>query len=104
MPGLKPGAGFSTIADAPTRTSALAPLGERVDRRGVFISRAETGEGVRPGAIRVAASLDSSEDIPKQFETLGRKRMKHRNEDATQFVDAWCRWSRVGPPHPHDRQ
>jgi len=28
------------------KTSALAPLGERVDRRGVFISRDETGEGV----------------------------------------------------------
>ena len=28
--------------------SALAPLGERVARRGVFISRGETGEGVKP--------------------------------------------------------
>ena len=27
-------------------SSAYAPLGERVDRRGVFISRTETGEGV----------------------------------------------------------
>ena len=28
--------------------TALAPLGERVARRGVFISRGETGEGVSP--------------------------------------------------------
>jgi hypothetical protein len=28
--------------------TALAPLGERVARRGVFISRGETGEGVLP--------------------------------------------------------
>jgi hypothetical protein len=27
---------------------ALAPLGERVDRTGVFISRGGTGEGVAP--------------------------------------------------------
>ena len=27
---------------------SLAPLGERVARRGVFISRGETGEGVSP--------------------------------------------------------
>src|SRR5271170_3372923 len=30
------------------RNLALAPLGERVARRGVFISRGETGEGVKP--------------------------------------------------------
>ena len=28
--------------------TALAPLGERVARRGVFVSRGETGEGVSP--------------------------------------------------------
>jgi hypothetical protein len=36
-----------------TTTSALAPLGERVDRRGVFISRGETGEGVKIGDFRL---------------------------------------------------
>jgi hypothetical protein len=36
---------FFTFRSVLTRTSALAPLGERVARRGVFISRGETGEG-----------------------------------------------------------
>jgi len=38
-------------------TYALAPLGERVDRRGVFISRDETGEGVQTAAASQKAKL-----------------------------------------------
>ena len=35
------------ISEPPNEIPALAPLGERVARRGVFISRGETGEGVQ---------------------------------------------------------
>ena len=48
----------STFRSVLTRSSALAPLGERVARRGVFISRGETGEGVQAQRAYPTASIN----------------------------------------------
>ena len=47
-----------TFRSVLTRSSALAPLGERVARRGVFISRDGTGEGVQAQRAYPTASLN----------------------------------------------
>ena len=48
------------IFEVQTRTSALAPLGERVTRRGVFISRDEAGEGVQTQRAYPNASISNT--------------------------------------------
>src|SRR5579864_7346618 len=50
----------STFRSALRESSALAPLGERVARRGVFISRGETGEGVQAQRAYPTASINNT--------------------------------------------
>jgi hypothetical protein len=54
------GVGVSTFLSVQTRTSALTPLGERVTRRGVFISRDEAGEGVQTQRADPNASISNT--------------------------------------------
>jgi len=49
----------STFPNVIPKTSALSPLGERVARRGVFISRGGTGEGVQAQRAYPSPSLSN---------------------------------------------
>jgi ATP-dependent Lhr-like helicase len=86
------------------REPALSPLGERVDRDGVFTSRRGTGEGVRgPSTFTAANKTDVLEWCDRRLLarihrlTLGTLRKEIQPVTRAQFMRWLLRWQHVAP-------